>query len=186
MSDSNDKVASPEQVVVAVTRTVAAGRQAEYEQWLSGISKIAATFPGYLGAQVLKPPAGGQKYTNIYRFNNHENAARWQTSDEHHQAVSQIGHLVIGETLRDTMTGLEVWFEQPNQQKHPTKWKMAIVLFFVVFTLIVILSTLLQPVIGNWPRFGQTAVIVAIQVCLMTYFVMPRVNKLLAKWLFKD
>jgi antibiotic biosynthesis monooxygenase (ABM) superfamily enzyme len=176
---------SSEQVAVAVTRTIKAGCEENYEAWISRIVPLADTFEGYMGANVIRPPKGDRRYTTIYRFNNHANAAAWQTSAVHEKAVAEINDIVEGETTRDVMTGLEVWFDPPTPaHKAPTKWKMALVLFTVVFVLINTFSAILSPYIGHLPRPLQSFIIIAIQIILMTYYLMPKINAWLAKWLF--
>lgn len=177
-----------EQVVVAVSRTVKAGCEAEYEAWVSKIAGLAARFQGYMGANIFRPSAGSREYTTIYRFDTHAHAAAWQTSPEHAQTVAEVAYLIEGQENRNMLSGLEVWFDQKNTVSpapQPSRWKMSLVLFSVVFVLLNTLLTVLNPLLSNWPRLAQTALVVGIQVILMTYLIMPRVNRLLAKWLFK-
>lgn len=177
-----------DQVVVAVSRKVIKGHEHEYEAWVNKIAKLAAGFRGYMGANIFRPSSGSRIYTTIYRFDNHQHAAAWQTSEEHIAAVSEIAPIVEGEEDRSTLTGLEVWFDRDDVASpppHPIRWRMSVVLFSVVFVLLNTLLTLLAPAIGNWPRLMQTALVVGIQVILMTYLIMPKVNLLLAKWLYK-
>ena len=186
MSESTNQ--SNEQVVVAVSRTVKAGHEAEYEAWVSKIAGLAAQFQGYMGANIFRPSAGSRGYTTIYRFDTHAHAAAWQASSEHAQTVAEIAHIIEGHESRNMMSGLEVWFDQTNAispTPHPSRWKMSVVLFSVVFVLLNTLLIVLSPILSDWPRFAQTALVVGIQVILMTYVIMPRVNSLLAKWLFK-
>ena len=177
-----------DQVVVAVSRTIVLGREQEYEAWVSKIAKLATQFQGYMGANIFRPSQGSRKYTTVYRFDDHKNAAAWQTSSEHMNAIAEISSIVEGEDIRQVMSGLEVWFDQQDKispQPYPARWKMSTVLFCVVFLLLNTLLSVLAPVIGSWPKLLQTAVVVGMQVILMTYVIMPRINLLLAKWLYK-
>ena len=53
---------------------------------------------------------------------------------------------------------------------------MSIVLIAVVYNLIIALNYVLAPWIDDWGIHSRTAVIVTMQVLLMTYLVMPRVT----------
>ena len=53
---------------------------------------------------------------------------------------------------------------------------MSVVLIAVVYNLIIALNFVLAPWIGDWDIHSRTAVIVTMQVVLMTYLVMPRVT----------
>ena len=66
----------------------------------------------------------------------------------------------------------------------PSKHKMALVLFVVVYTLVLLLSSLLEPFIGAFPVWAKLMVVIPIQVLLMTYLVMPRVTSLLKNWIY--
>ena len=84
-------------------------------------------------------------------------------------------------------TGLEFWFDLPELpvNKHPSPHKMALVLITVVYVLVIMLNPLLAPVLVDTSLWLRTAVIVVLQVLLMTYLVMPRVTRLLHSWIFK-
>lgn len=50
-------------VTVVVTRTIKAGREADYEAWLRGVAEVAGRFKGHLGMTVFRPRAGSRDYT---------------------------------------------------------------------------------------------------------------------------
>ena len=53
MNEHADNAEGP--ITITVSRTVKPGREADYESWIKEVIKVAATFPGYLGGNVLKP-----------------------------------------------------------------------------------------------------------------------------------
>ncbi len=174
-------------VTVSVSRKVIPGKEAAYEEWLSGISKAGAQYPGHMGVNVLRPcDATRGEYVVIYRFDNYENARRWEESDERASWVEKVKPLVVGEARRKRVTGLEFWFNLPSipVTMTPSKHKMALVLFVVVYTLVLLISTLLEPILGPLPTWGKLLVVIPIQVLLMTYLVMPRVTSLLKNWIY--
>ena len=174
-------------VTVSVSRKVIPGKEKDYEEWLGGISKAGAKYPGHLGVNVLRPcNATKGEYVVIYRFDSYENAQHWEESDERASWIEKLGPLVEGEATRKSVTGLEFWFDLPSipVTMTPSKHKMALVLFVVVYTLVLLLSTLLQPIIGPFPVWAKLLVVIPIQVLLMTYLVMPRVTSLLKNWIY--
>ena len=54
----------------------------------------------------------------------------------------------------------------------------------VVFMLVLLLNLALSPLIGDWPLALRLLITVTLQVFLMTYLIMPRVTRLLARWIF--
>lgn len=92
-----------------------------------------------------------------------------------------------GDALSHKATGLEFWFTLPElpANKPPRPYKMALVLIFVMYVLIMGLNVLLQPSLGSLPTPFRVFIAVVTQVLLMTYIIMPKVAQLLKGWLFK-
>ncbi len=62
---------------------------------------------------------------------------------------------------------------------------MCVVLIVVVYVLITLLSLILFPLLEGINNHIRTAIVVSLQVLLMTYIVMPRVTHYLKNWLYK-
>ena len=183
-SEKNDN----QPVTVIVSRKIVSGREQEYEEWISGMSKVAGGYPGHLGVNILRPSdATKGEYVTIYRFDSYKHACAWERSAERSEWIEKVKPLVVGEASRKKVTGLEFWFDLPSipVTMVPTKHKMALVLFVIVYSLVLLFSTLLAPLIGPWPLWAKLLVVIPIQVLLMTYIVMPRVTAILRNWLYK-
>ena len=182
--------AANEPVTVSVSRRVQPGREADFEEWLRGISAAAAKFDGQQGLSILRPSEQtGGRYLMIYRFDDLEHATAWENSTERAQWISRLeGISDDSDVDRSTATGLEVWFDLPEVTApvpaHPPRHKMAVVLISVIFALVFALQVFLGPFIIDWPRWTQTLTIVTIQVLAMTYLIMPAITVLLKRWLF--
>src|SRR5438046_10378102 len=102
-------------VTVVATFRVAPGRDADFELWAHEITVAAAEFPGHLGASWVRLKGRDQV---IYRF-----ADPSLFSDSHESDVraaflktlAPLATLVTG----DHLTGLETWFEVPQDQVRP-------------------------------------------------------------------
>ncbi len=175
-------------VTVSISRKVKPGREADYEAWISGVIDAASEYPGHQGSNVLRPTAAtGNHYVLIYRFDNYEHCQNWENSELRKSWLDKLDPLIEGEAEVQRGTGLEFWFELPELpvNKHPSPHKMALVLISVVYVLVIMLNMLLAPVLVDANLWLRSAVIVILQVLLMTYLVMPRVTRLLHSWLFK-
>ncbi|MEM7378974.1 MAG: antibiotic biosynthesis monooxygenase, partial [Pseudomonadota bacterium] len=85
-------------------------------------------------------------------------------------------------------SGLEVWFEAPQGTiaAQPVRWRMACLIFLTVFALVEALSFLLSIVApGLGPPFS-TAVVILVQVLLLTYVLLPLLTRVFAFWIFPD
>ena len=173
-------------VTVVVRRSVRRGSESVYEDWLNRLAADAAEMPGYLGTQFQKPSGEGQPYVSIFRFDTVENLDAFERSDLRARYLAEISPHVEADAVGSKTTGLEVWFEAPKGTvvAQPSPHRMVLVLIVVVFALVLGLNLSVAPVMGDWPMVLRLLIIVILQVCLMTYVIMPRVTRVLAPWIF--
>jgi len=191
MSNSNSKCHECDDqegpVTVSVSRQVIPGQEATYESWLRQISTVASGFPGHMGVNFIRPDGAQQKeYVSIFRFDTYRNLAGWENSQERHEMMDQLQGVVAGEAQVQKATGLEFWFNLPEVPvtKAPSPHKMALVLTVVVYILVFIINILFGSWLVELPLYARVAIVVAGQVLLMTYLIMPAVTRLLQSWLF--
>ena len=168
------------------SRRVEAGREGEFEEWVSGILDAVKHYPGYLGSDVLRPKdAEDDEYRIIYRFDHASNLERWEGSDERRRWLDRAEPLVREQTVH-RLTGLETWFTLPSRAGGPAppRYKMVVVTWMAVFPLATVLFMLLQPLLGGAPTVIRTLVFTLIMVTTMTYLIMPRMTRLFSFWLY--
>ena len=174
-------------VTVIVSRQVKPGREAEYEAWLRGVTGAAHQFPGYLGADVVRPgPTGPREYTTIFRFSSLATLEQWETSAVRREWMDKVAELVTAEATVRRLEGLEFWFSGPGGRTavQPSPHKMVLVLIVIVFCMLSTLVPLMRTLLSGVPGPLRTLLVVTIQVVLMTYVVMPWVTRALAFWLY--
>ncbi|MGB0671750.1 MAG: hypothetical protein ACPGNT_09660 [Rhodospirillales bacterium] len=95
--------------------------------------------------------------------------------------------IVEGEAKLHRVTGLEFWFDLPEVPvaSKPSPHKMALVLIVVVFALVYPMQLTVGALLSGFPLWAKVITITIIQVCLMTYIVMPQVTRALKGWIFK-
>lgn len=170
-------------VTIVVTRTIKAGREAEYEQWLRGFAETAGRFPGHLGITVFRPRPGSRDYTFVGRFDSEANLAVWEKSPERADWLERAAELAERVKVERT-TGIEAWFAHPETPLlAPPRWKMAIVTWFVAFPLIQIIAPAVATL--GIPAMARSALMVVGMVLMMTYLVMPAATRALRGWLFR-
>jgi antibiotic biosynthesis monooxygenase (ABM) superfamily enzyme len=172
--------ASP--VTLVISRRVRAGHAPAYEAWARELQAASRGFPGYRGIGVLRPPPGLGEYTFVLRFDSRAAARAWDAELRREWLPRMPAAAVEGEADVHE-EGVEFWFDAPEARAAaaPERWKMALVLSFVVAGLIVLLSPLARAM-AAWPLPLRALAIGTIQVLLMTYVVMPRVSRWLARW----
>jgi uncharacterized protein len=170
-----------------VTRRVRPGHEASFERFLQGIIAAASEFPGHLGVEVIRPhSAATGEYRTVYRFDTGEHLRAWLDSEEHAAWLERAEPHVIGPMQTRFVTGLETWFTLPGSlgAAPPPAYKMALVTWITIFPLITLIVALTGPLLEGLPVAVRLGITTAIAVPVMTWVLMPRVTRLLRRWLY--
>jgi antibiotic biosynthesis monooxygenase (ABM) superfamily enzyme len=179
--------AKNETVTVVVTRLVKPGKEADYEQWLRRLITNASSLPGYLGTDVHRPTSGGSReYTSVFRFDSVANLRAFEASDLRRQALRDVADFVEANAAWKEMTGLEFWFTPPpgTVVPQPSRLRMALLMIVVVYGLVLSIGTVVALLLKDAPMPVRLLVTITIEVFLMTYVLMPRITRWLAKWIY--
>ncbi|MEP1126512.1 MAG: antibiotic biosynthesis monooxygenase [Ilumatobacter sp.] len=173
-------------VTTIVTRTVPAERREDYEAWLHRLLVKAEHLDGFLGADVHRPSAQHDRYTSVFRFATPEHLEAFQRSDLFHQSQAEAATIVDNDPVWDTHTGFELWFSPPpgTNVAQPVRWRMALLIGAVVYVLVLVFGALATAFIGDWPTPLRLAIVIAIEITLMTYVLLPWLTKRLATWIY--
>jgi antibiotic biosynthesis monooxygenase (ABM) superfamily enzyme len=189
VDDRNPSPGDDPHATAVVSRRVKPGREQKFEEWVSGILAAVNKFPGYLGAEVLRPSDPDEnEYMIIVQFDHASNLHAWETSEERQGWLRKSRPLLQEEERFNVLTGLETWFTLPSRPGQPPlpRYKMAIVTWLGVFPIIAVLYSLF----GHWmfllPPLVRALVFSAVMITLMTYVIMPRMTRLFSFWLYPD
>jgi uncharacterized protein len=175
-----------ESVTVVVTPKVKRGRELEYEDWLRQILKECKSMKGYLGATIQRPAPGSTEYTIIFRFDTVDNLRKFEESELRSRYMHEVIDYLEADPIWNKFTGLEYWFTPPKGTviPQPSRFRMALVMIAVVFGLVLSIGQLFSMVAAEVPYYLRLFVTLCIDIFLLTYVVMPRITKLLAKWIY--
>jgi hypothetical protein len=172
-------------VTVVIRHRVRPGKEAEFEDWLRGITQAASPFHGYLGFNVVRPASPEQpEYVIFFRFDTFANLEQWEESETRRDWLGRLDPLTVRPPTRERHTGLEVWFTPPSGHAQPARWKMAVVTFLAVYPLISLVQLVVVPLLEDLPLPVRTLATSALFVGLMTYLVMPLMTRLFSGWLY--
>jgi uncharacterized protein len=179
----------PDVVTAVIEHDVRAGAEADYEAWLQHITTSAQHFPGHVGVNIIRPPAGSRRYTIVVRFDTLEHLQEWLGSETRRRLIVQVGPLLERGDRVDIKTGLEFWFTPPTPaQRHPAAYKQFLLTLSAIFPLTLLVPWVLRPLFQAVPLFGlpvvSNFVISAVIVGMMTYVIMPHYTRLVAGWLY--
>ena len=173
-------------MTVVVSRSVKPGREQDFEAWLAGTIEALTRYPGYQGANIVRPDAHtNHEYVFIARWDSQENALAWEESPERAQRLVSLDPLIEGETKIRRESGLEFWFTPPaGATGEPSRWKMSIVTILIIWPLSTLLQMVLEPLLRLTPPLLQGLVMAAVMIPLITYIIMPWAVGLFSRWLF--
>ena len=175
-------------VTVVATRRVKPGHEEAYEGWLRSLFVRARELPGYVGAEVHRPANGSREYTSVFRFESVDALQDFERSDLRRNALAEVAPHVEGDAVWTTLTGLELWFAPPpgTVVPQPSRLRMALVLVVVVYLLVLSIGSGVAIVLADLPFQARLLVTITIEVFLLTYVLMPRLTRWLARWIYPD
>src|SRR4051812_34437067 len=170
-----------ESVTVVTSRRVRPGCESAFEEWLDGIGKEAAKFPGLIGRRVTRPKDHDRpESVTVFKFDTYAHLCAWTESSVRAQWLEKAKPLVLDEFKETVLSGLETWFTVPAKpgQLPPPRYKMAVMTAAVVYPLSFGLNALLRPLLSGVPAPIASLLLTVVMVVLMTWVVMPRVARL--------
>lgn len=188
---SASSAASDEPVTVVITRRVKTGRGADYEAWLARLQQEARTLPGYLGVTTQRPSPGAPlEYTSVIRFASLTHLRGFEQSALRRRYLDEVTGMVEADAVWRQQTGLEFWFTPPpgTVVAQPSRSRMALVMIAVVFTLVLSIGSAVGAVAALLPHPLpyplRLLLTITIEVLVMTYWLMPRLTRRLAFWIY--
>lgn len=186
-----DPTPPTEPVTVIIRRRVRLGREAEYEAWLQRLQAEARVLPGYLGVTTQRPANNGpREYVSAVRFDSLQSLQAFEVSEMRARHLAEVAPLVEGDAMWERLTGLEFWFSAPpgTVVPQPSRPRMALVMIVVVFTLVLLIGSAVNTAFAALPFETpyplRLLVTIAIEVALMTYWLMPVLTRRLARWIY--
>ncbi|HSI83389.1 MAG: hypothetical protein ACAI35_11125 [Candidatus Methylacidiphilales bacterium] len=176
-------------VTIVTARRVKPGREAEYHEWVRGISQEAMRFEGSLGIRILRPPdASHAEHEAVFFFSDHHYLQVWENSPERHAWQKKAEPFTEGSPDYRIVTGLEYFFVPPSVgvavEPRPPAWKQASVVLLAVYPCTMAVYIITHSMLLDWPHWLASLVRCVLVVHMMTYAVLPFLTRLLSPWLY--
>jgi antibiotic biosynthesis monooxygenase (ABM) superfamily enzyme len=186
MKDDASTFAGP--ATLSFRRRVKPGREGAYKAWVASFQEASTRVKGFLGASTMGQGAEENVYISVVHFETFDDLRAWEESELRRDWLARLPpDTVDGDAEVRRLDGLEFWFTAPGVPTPvaPSPHKMALILVVIVFLLVSALTPIVRALLADAPQVARTFVMVGLQVGLMTYVIMPRVTRLLARWLFQ-
>jgi antibiotic biosynthesis monooxygenase (ABM) superfamily enzyme len=174
-------------VTVVTSRRVRPGHEEAFEEWLEGIGAAAARHPGFVWRRITRPKDHDRpEWVVVFKFESYNALRGWTESLERRQWLERVKPHVLDEFKETVLTGLERWFTLPALPGAlpPPRYKMALVTLLVVYPLSQALGTAANQWLSGIPALLRSFVASLTLIVLLTWVVMPRVTRLLSRWLY--
>ncbi len=174
-------IPNAEPVTVTVARVVRPDRREAFERWADDVLRVAARFPGNLGASLLHPGPGSSEYHLVYRFVDDASLMAWERSSERRSALAHVEDMVDDERYA-RVTGLDSFFTRPATPG--PRWRLTLLTIAAVFVTTLMFQLLVTPHLGAWPVGARLLLSASLVVLLLGHVVMPALTHLFRRWLW--
>jgi uncharacterized protein len=138
-------------VTVTVSRAVSPGKEVEFENWAETITTRLSSFPGSLGAGLLRPGPDGGDYHMVFRFKDALSLRLWERSPQRAALLDEIDPIVT-ETRVQRTVGVEEWFDLPDRaEPQRSFWKRVFSDVAWVYPVAIVVSLFVAPFLARMP-----------------------------------
>jgi antibiotic biosynthesis monooxygenase (ABM) superfamily enzyme len=175
-------------VTVVISHPVRPKDEAEFLAWQQHVTEAEHAFPGFRGAERFRPVPGVQdNWTIVYRFDSAEHLDRWLSSPERAALLAR-GKKFESFELRRVASPFGSWFSFAEDAAGAAlaPWKSALSVLVGLYPTAVILTLAISEIWPDAPLWESLLLSNVISVSLLTWVVMPLVNRSLRFWLAPD
>ncbi|MFD4944697.1 hypothetical protein ACFWNT_19725 [Streptomyces sp. NPDC058409] len=156
--------------------------------WQDRILKEQEKHPGFMGSELFKPVKGVQdRWVVAFRFDTREHLEEWLNSEAREKLLTE-GHEYFGAyDVRKIGSAFGAWFRfgEGTAGGVPSNWKQTMSVVLALYPTVMILNL----TVGDWlsrlrvPGYLALFISNVLSVSVLTWLLMPLVNRALAFWL---
>lgn len=166
--------------------SVTPGKEAEFIDAQTELTRSSSAFPGYEGTAVFPADSAGQ-WTSVLRFRSADQLAEWMRSRERQEALPRLR----GELTRDfTQLARSAPFGSTirvadGQTRITPAWKSAMLVLLCLYPTVMVLSTSLAPALGNLGVNQSLSVFAGnvVSIVALQWVLVPAVSRPFRRWL---
>ena len=172
-------------ITIRLSHRVAAGRNADYVAHHDKLRELGKGFVGYGGTALFPPDdPNSRQYSVLVQFESLDRLQAFWTSDEFIAWKERLDELVDPTAAVQYASGLEQWVPAARNQQAsaPPTYKMAVVVFFSILPLILVVPPLTATLLSGVHWLIAKILTTALIVLAMSY-AMPLMTRLFGPWL---
>ncbi|MFC5745034.1 antibiotic biosynthesis monooxygenase [Actinomadura rugatobispora] len=176
-----------EAVTAVVSHEVRAGREQDFLEWQRKTLKAQEKFPGFMGSELFEPVEGIQdRWVVIFRFDSRENLGRWMDSEVRRRLLDEGDECFSDYEVREIRSAFSGWFRfEGAREGAPPSWKQAMAVLLALYPTVMVLTLTVDREVSGLgaPLYLALFIGNVLSVSILTWVMMPLVNRGLAFWL---
>ncbi|MEU6657706.1 antibiotic biosynthesis monooxygenase [Streptomyces sp. NPDC046821] len=177
-----------EGVTAVVSHEVRPGREAEFERWQDKVLKEQEKRPGFMGAEFFRPVEGIQdNWVVVFRYDTREHLEAWLDSSIREDLLKEGREYFASYEVRKMGSAFGGWFRfgSDEDEEAPANWKQAMTVVLALYPTVMLLNLSVGHEFDVWGVPGYLALFFSnvLSVSILTWLLMPLVNRALTFWL---
>ncbi|QTE01476.1 Antibiotic biosynthesis monooxygenase [Streptomyces cyanogenus] len=180
-----------EAVTAVVSHTVRRGREQDFERWQGKVLRAQQKHPGFMGSELFTPVEGIQdRWVVVFRFDTREHLDQWLQSDVRGKLLDEGREYFADYDVRKIASAFSGWFRfgEGEEAGVPPRWKQAMSVLLALYPTVMVLNLTVGRVLTQLGVAGYLGLFISnvLSVSILTWVLMPVVNRALAFWLAPD
>ncbi|WP_406102138.1 antibiotic biosynthesis monooxygenase [Streptomyces sp. NBC_01003] len=177
-----------EGVTAVVSHDVRPGREEDFERWQEKILREQEKYPGFMGTEFFRPVEGIQdNWVIVFRYDTHEHLDAWLDSSSREHLLKEGRDYFASYDVRKVGTAFGGWFRfgSDEEERVPPSWKQAMTVVLALYPTVMVLNLTVGHEFDVLGVPGYLGLFLGniLSVSILTWLLMPLVNRVLAFWL---
>ncbi|WP_433170430.1 antibiotic biosynthesis monooxygenase [Actinoallomurus sp. CA-150999] len=175
-------------ITAVISHEVRPGREQDFVRWQEKARNAQERFPGFMGFELFRPVPGIQEnWVAIFRFDTREHLNAWLESETRRKLLEEGRRYFAEYELRKIDSAFSGWFRFGGESETglPPNWKQAMCVLLALYPTVMILTLTAGKVfeMARIPGYAAMFLSNVLSVSILTWLMMPLVNRVLAFWL---
>ncbi|TDT16295.1 hypothetical protein BDK89_1879 [Ilumatobacter fluminis] len=155
----------------------------EYLELYHQIDDAMSRAPGFVRTELFEPVPGTQDdHVVVFTFDGRDHLDAWLDSPERRAIIERMQPFIESPHLINVVGGFGGWFDLGGATE-PKRWKQAVVVLMALYPTVLALTLIDDWILPDPPLAIDILIGNIIGVIILTWFLMPPLTRLLARWL---
>ncbi len=175
-------------VTAVVSHDVRPGREREFRHWQNKVRKVQEKSPGFMGLELFEPiPRVQAKWVAVFRYDSREHLEEWLDSETRAKLLEEGKDYFAAYDVRKIRSAFGSWFrfDGEGEEGIPPNWKQAMTVLLALYPTVMVLNLTVGHQLDTAGLPGYLSLFIGnvLSVSILTWLLMPLVNRLFAFWL---